>query len=166
MRDRYDEASEEVGLYRDLASAVLRSVAIAQPWREHLLAQLIVNRELTSRAVFMVVGPRLNRRGQAAFRVYEAELVNAGDETDDRVRFSPITLEDFIQAIAAAGARELASAHWERYCDFHCIYRLSMEELAGATSPVPARSSGTSAENSPASPTRRTLPSVRPRTAT
>lgn len=38
MRDRYNEASSQVRLYRDPDSAILRSLAIEQLWREHMLA--------------------------------------------------------------------------------------------------------------------------------
>ena len=58
-------------------SAILRSLALEQLWREHMTAQLAVDHGITSRAIFMVIGPRLNRRVQAACRVYAAELVDA-----------------------------------------------------------------------------------------
>jgi hypothetical protein len=81
MRDRYNEASRQVRLYRDPDSAILRSLAVEQLWREGMLAQLSVDCGVTPRAVFMAIGPRLNRRVQAAFRVYEAELTDA-DKTE------------------------------------------------------------------------------------
>ncbi len=70
MRERYDEASYQARLYREPDGAILRSLAIEQLWREHMLAQLSVDHGVTPRAVFMGIGPRLNRRVQAAFRVY------------------------------------------------------------------------------------------------
>jgi hypothetical protein len=39
-----------------------------------MLAQLAVDQGITDRAMFVVVGPRLNRRVQAACRVYANEL--------------------------------------------------------------------------------------------
>ncbi|MCK1367669.1 hypothetical protein [Bradyrhizobium sp. 62] len=163
-RDRYEEAAEEVQLYRNPASAMLRSLAIEQFWREHMLAQLIVDRELTSKAVFMAIGPRLNRRVQAAFRAYEAELLHE-DSAEDRVEFVPLTLESIIQAIASAGAIELATTLWERYCDFHRVYRLAVEELA--TPPASAQSEAAPSGGTPANPTaasaRRALPPARRR---
>lgn len=163
-RERYDEVSEDSCLYRDPASAVLRSVAIEQLWREHMLASQIVREKLTSKAVFMAIGPQLNRRVQAAFRIYEAELLDADDEAGNRVGFAPVTLEAFIQAIAAAGAGELATALWDRYCDFHRVYQLSREELVGMTSPTPAQSNATLGERPSNTPTRRALPPPRRRT--
>lgn len=131
MRDRYNEASRQVRLYRDPDSAILRSLAVEQLWREGMLAQLAVDNGVTPRAVFMAIGPRLNRRVQAAFRVYEAELIDADKREADRVAFAPLTLEAVIEAIAVAGASDLAQALWGRYCDFDQVYRLSMQELAG-----------------------------------
>ncbi|MFX8106702.1 hypothetical protein ABTK92_20750, partial [Acinetobacter baumannii] len=80
----------------------------------------------------MVIGPRLNRRVQAAFRVYEAELLDADQREPDRVAFAPLTLETVIEAVAAAGAPDLAQALWGRYCDLDQVYRLSMQEFAGS----------------------------------
>lgn len=132
MRDRYNEASRQVRLYHDPDSAILRSLAIEQLWREHLTATLAVANGVTSRAIFMAIGPRLNRRVQAAFRVYEAELLDADQRDPDRVAFAPLTLETVIEAVAAAGAPDLAQALWARYCDLDLVYRLSMQEIASA----------------------------------
>jgi hypothetical protein len=132
MRDRYNEASKQVRLYRNPDSTVLRSAPIEQLWREHMLAQLTVDNGVTSRAVFMAIGPQLNRRVQAAFRVYEAELVDADQPEAYRVAFAPLTLETVIEVIAAAGASDLAQALWARYCDLDQVYRLSMQEIVCA----------------------------------
>jgi len=96
-------------------------------WREK--SGLAVDNGVTPRAVFMGIGPRLNRRVQAAFKVYEAELADAGPGDPDRVSFTPVTLETVVEAIAVAGAGELAQTLWARYCDFARIYQLSMQEL-------------------------------------
>lgn len=131
MRDRYNEAASQVRLYHEPDSAILRSLAIEQLFREHMLGQLCVDQGITSRAIFMAIGPRLNRRVQAAFRVYEAELLDADQRDDDRVAFAPLTLETMIEAIATAGAADLAQALWGRYCDLDQVYRLSMQEFTG-----------------------------------
>ncbi len=130
MRDRYSEASRHVGLYRDPDSATLRSVAVEQLWREHMLAQLAVDNGVTPRALFTAVAPQLNRNAQLAFKIYEAELLDADQREPDRVAFVPLTLEAFIQAIAQAGACELAQALWGRYCDLGPVVRLAMQEFA------------------------------------
>jgi hypothetical protein len=113
MRDRYDEAARAVHLYTDPDIPILRSLALEQIWREHMLAQLAVDHGITSRAVFMTIGPRLNRRVMAAFRVYQNELIDLEQQDANRVSFEPITLEAFVDAINATGER---STH--HYNDF------------------------------------------------
>jgi len=130
MRSRFNEASHQVRLYRDHDSATLRSVAIEQLWREHMLSQLAVDNGVTPRALFTAVAPQLNRNVQVAFKAYEAELLDADQREPDRVAFVPLTLETFIQAIAQAGACELAQALWGRYCDLGPVVRLAMQEFA------------------------------------
>jgi hypothetical protein len=74
LRDRYDEASRQVNLYRDPDSPVLRTLALEQLWRELNLAQLAVDQGITSRAIFLAIGPKLNRRVMSAFRAFQGEL--------------------------------------------------------------------------------------------
>ncbi|MHC2584197.1 PGN_0703 family putative restriction endonuclease [Bradyrhizobium diazoefficiens] len=131
MRERYNEVSRQVLLYRDPNSAVLRSDAVEQLWRLHLLSQLAVDNGVTPRAVFLAVAPQLNTQVWGAFRVYQDELIEPKERGTDRVPFVPLTLETVIDTIAAVGASDLAQALWNRYCDFTEVYRLSMEELTG-----------------------------------
>jgi hypothetical protein len=130
MRDRYSQASKQVRLYRNPDSATLRSVAVEQLWREHMISQLAVDNGVTPRALFTAIAPQLNRNAQVAFKIYEAELLDADQREPDRVAFAPLTLESFIQAIAQAGACELAQALWGRYCDLGQVVRLAMQEFA------------------------------------
>jgi hypothetical protein len=132
-RDRYDEASSAVHLFRDPDSPLLRSLALEQFWREHMLAQLIVDHSIASRAVFMAIGPKLNRRVMTAFRVFQNELIEPEHQDPNRVAFEPLTLEAFIDAIRAAGATSLAQALWARYCDFERVYHLSLAEIGGTS---------------------------------
>jgi hypothetical protein len=131
MRERYSEVSRQDLLYRDPDSAVLRSDAVEQLWRLHLLSQLAVDNGVTPRAIFLAVAPQLNTQVWGAFRIYQDELIEPEDRGTDRVPFVPLTLETVIDTIAAVGASDLAQALWNRYCDFTEVYRLSMEELAG-----------------------------------
>lgn len=128
LRDRYDEASRAVGLFVDPDSPMLRSLALEQLWREHMLAQLTVDQGLTSRAMFIAIGPRLNRRVMAAFRVYANELIGADDQDANRVPFQAFTLESFIDALAEVGADSVARDLWGRYVDFERVYHLSLGE--------------------------------------
>jgi len=144
MRPRYDDASRAVKLYDNPDSLILRATPIEQIWREHMLAQLAVDNGVTPRAVFLAVGPELNRRVQGAFKVYQGELIDADRHDANGVPFVPMTLESVIAAIATAGAGELAHALWARYCDFQKVYDLALRELAGD---APASSSAQAQAN-------------------
>lgn len=133
MRPRYDEASRQVRLFKDPESQMLRSLALEQLWREHMLAQRTVDENIAARALFVAIGPRLNRRVNAALRVYETELINEEDRDYTRVGFKALTLEAVINALADAGALEIATALWRRYCDFERVYHFALHELAAAT---------------------------------
>lgn len=132
LRDRYDEVSRKSGLFVDADSPLLRSLALEQLWREHMLAQLTVDQGITPRAVFIAIGPRLNRRVQAAFKVYESELIDEEDRDDNRVAFKAITLEAIFEAMHEAGAKEIARDLWHRYADFERVYNLALGEFIDA----------------------------------
>lgn len=163
MRARYSEASRQVRLYRDPDSHILRSEAVEQIWRLHMLSQLCVDHRATPRAVFVTVSPSLNYQFQAALSAYEAELLDADQREPDRVAFAPLTLETVIEAIAAAGASDLAQALWGRYCDLDQVYRLAMQEFTADTiephSPLSANSSSADTPTLPR--TRRRMSSSR-----
>ena len=93
-----------------------------------MLAQLTVDQGLTPRAMFIAIGPRLNRRVMDAFRVYKNELINADDQDANRVPFQAFTLERFIDALAEAGADGIARDLWGRYVDFERVYHVSLAE--------------------------------------
>lgn len=157
MRDRYNEASKQVRLYDNADSLILRSTPIEQIWREHMLSQLAVDNGITPRAVFLAIGPKLNRRVQGVFRVYQGELIDADRQDADRVPFIPLTLETVIEAIAMAGATDHAQVLWDRYCDFDRVYRLSLQQLTGDASPAPADKPAQESSNPALPPTRRAL---------
>lgn len=141
LRPRYDEVSRESALFIDPESAMLRSLALEQLWREHMLAQLCVDQRLTSRALFVAIGPKLNRRVMAAFRCYQSELIPDHDLDDNRVPFAPLTLEAMFTAIELAGAKDLANNLHARYADFERVYRLCLEDLAPVPPSPPVRKS-------------------------
>ena len=127
-----------------------------------MLAQLVVDQGITSRGVFMAIGPRLNRRVMTAFKVYENELIHREDQDENRVGFEPVTLEAFVEAINAVGATKLASSLWQRYLDFGRIYDLALEEVGALPDPrtnssakknLPARSVDRSRRQLPVRPT-------------
>lgn len=129
-RDRYSEALHEVKLYKNPDSPILRSAPIEQLFREHAIAQLSVDNGIVPRAMFIAIGPRLNRRVQAAFRVYANELLPVDGTDPTRVAFQHFTLEAFIDAIDVAGDRETADRLWQRYCNFQRIYDAALNVLA------------------------------------
>lgn len=159
MRDRYNEASKEVRLYDNPDSLILRSAPVDQIWREGMLAQLAVDNGFTPRAIFLAIGPKLNRRVQGVFQVYQGELIDADRQDADRVPFIPLTLETVIEAIATAGATDHARVLWDRYCDFERVYRLSLQQLTGNTSPISTDSPAEDAQWSALPSTRRALAS-------
>ena len=129
-KPRQLEALREVGLYKDPDSPILRSGPIEQLSREHMTARLSVLNGAVPRACFVGIGPSLNRRVQAAFRVYANELL-ALDPTDgSQVPFHHFTLEAFIDAIDVAGDKDTADRLWRRYCDFRRIYDAALSALA------------------------------------
>lgn len=150
LRDRYDEVSRKSGLFVDPDSPLLRSLGLEQLWREHMLAQLTVDQGITPRAMFIAIGPRLNRRVMAAFRVYEAELIDPEDRDANRVAFQALTLESIFEAMEAAGAADVARDLWHRYADFERIYNLSLDEFK-LSGPHPSTASKSQASNEPAS---------------
>jgi hypothetical protein len=129
-RDRYDTALKEVRLYKDPNSPILRSTPVEQLAREHMLSQLAVDNGVTPRAMFIAIGPRLNRRVNAAFRVYANELLPVDDADPSRVTFRHFTLEAFIDAIDVAGDQSTADRLWQRYCNFQRIYDAALSVLA------------------------------------
>lgn len=132
-RERYEQAFKEVRLFKDPTSPILRSIPVEQLAREHCLSQLAVDNGVTPRAMFIGIGPRLNRRVQAAFFVYANELLPI-DETDrSRVGFQHFTLETFIDAIDVAGDGETADQLWKRYCDFQRVYDAALAVIAPKT---------------------------------
>ena len=163
MRDRYNEASKQVRLYDNPDSLILRSTPIEQIWREHMLSQLAVDNGITPRAIFLAIGPKLNRRVQGVFRVYQGELIDADRQDADRVPFIPLTLETVIEAMAAAGATDHAQVLWDRYCDFDRVYCLSLQQLTGDVSRTPADKPAQGSSSPALPPTRRALASTRAR---
>lgn len=154
-RPRYDEASRQSRLYQDPDSPALRSVALEQLWREHMLAQLAVDYRVANKAHFVAIGPRLNRRVAAAFTLYGNLLAEPEAEDELCVGFTALTLEAVLEAIAEAGADDLARQLWARYLDFDRVLDHALAPPAKpATRPrrLSAASSITKVRKAPATP--------------
>ena len=135
LRPRYDEASRQVRLFHDPDSSELRTVALEQLWREHMLSQLAVDHGAANKALFVAIAPRLNRRAMAALDLYASQLADLESEDELRVPFVALTLEACVEALATAGANELASQLHRRYLDFQRVFELA---LAPSAKPAPA----------------------------
>jgi hypothetical protein len=129
-KPRQLEALREVGLYKDPDSPILHSGPCEQLSREHMTAQLAVRNGAVPRACFVGICPSLNRRVQAAFRVYANELLPLDPADASQVPFHHFTLEAFIDAIDVAGDRDTADRLWQRYCNFQRIYDAAINVLA------------------------------------
>ena len=114
MRPRYDELSSSCGLFKDGASQALRANPLQQLWRQHMLAQVMVDERLYSTGCFVIVAPRLNERVVRAVRLYRAHLT----ETPGKVPFADLSLEAVIAALRDSGASDIAKVLYERFCDF------------------------------------------------
>lgn len=114
-RGRFDELSTMSGLFIDPDNPALRNNPFQQLWREHLLAFTMLDRGLYDEGSFVVIAPRLNWHAQNAVTAY-ARLLNS--ESGKGPGFLSITLERFIEALAAAGEPEFATSLHQRYCDF------------------------------------------------
>ena len=96
-----------------------------------MLAQLVVDQAVTGRALFVAIGPSLNRRFTAACRLYAAELVDPAPKDDtDRVGFSVFTLETVVAALEASGADSLARALHDRYLAFDRVLATALDGIA------------------------------------
>lgn len=154
-RERYDQAFKEVHLFKDPNSPILRSVPVEQLAREHCLSQLAVDNGVTPRAMFIGIGPRLNRRVQAAFVVYASELLPTNETDRSRVAFRHFTLEAFIDAIDVAGDQATADRLWQRYCNFQRIYDAALNVLAPRLNSEAAGASHVASKEGRAGGTRR-----------
>lgn len=120
LRDRYEELTEDCGLYADPSDPELRANPCQQLWREHMLAQCLISHRLYDRGVFVCLAPRLNEPVRRACARYDAKLA----DREDACRFEARTLEEVIEAIRLAGSVEYAAGLYERYCDFTPVHAL------------------------------------------
>ncbi len=124
---RYDELAEKSGLFIAPANPVLRTNPLQQFFREHLLAQTMIDNGLYEEGHFVVIAPSLNHHAQNATAAYAGQL---REQSDGRVFFHNITLERFIDAVREAGDADHAAALHRRYTDFWLVdSELGLETL-------------------------------------
>ncbi|WP_020173728.1 PGN_0703 family putative restriction endonuclease [Methyloferula stellata] len=118
LRPRYDELSRETGLFVDADNAELRTNPLQQLWREHCLAQIMIQNGLYDEGYFVLIAPRLNHLVQSAANGYVRQLK---EPVAGLVPFINVTLETVIEAMKEAGATSEASTLYRRYCDFWLV---------------------------------------------
>jgi hypothetical protein len=114
LRPRYVELAEACELFVDHAAEALRQSPLQQLFREHLLAQSLLDNRLYHEGYFTVIAPSLNCHvwdAVAAYQTYLRECVAR------KVRFSSFTLETLIETIRLCD-QEHANALHHRYCDW------------------------------------------------
>lgn len=126
MNTRYDELAPASGLYHEPMHAFLRVNPLQQLFREHLLAQAALMRGDWAEAHFVVIAPRGNHLVQQGCTRYASFLATPGE---GQVPFRAIELEQFIEALGWAGARDEAVALHQRYCDWTRIDAVVEEAL-------------------------------------
>jgi hypothetical protein len=139
-RPRYDELSQSCGLFQDPGASALRDHPIEQLWREHMLAQSMLDAGLYDEGCFVLISPKHNRLTQDAGDLYLEQLREPGD---GKVRFFSLTLEQLIAAIRLCDPEHAKALH-RRYCDwwlldgelelcapkFNCGKRLRLKKTA------------------------------------
>jgi len=118
LHARYDELAKISGLFNDPSDAALRRNPLQQCFRQHCLAQAMLLRDVADVGIYMFIAPRLNHLAQNAAEAYAGHLDGHGP---GRVPFVAITLENLIEAIAAAGDPDHAHLLHRRYTDWHQI---------------------------------------------
>lgn len=121
LNPRYAALSQASGLYKEPAHAALRVNPLQQLFREHLLAQAAVMRGDYAEAYFVQIAPRHNHLIQSAATLYKSFLAPVGD---GHVPFVNIELEQVIEAYGWAGEHDLATALWQRYCDWWQVHEI------------------------------------------
>jgi hypothetical protein len=117
LKPRYDELSEASGLFTDPTAMAFRTNPLQQLWREHLLAQSMIDNGLYGEGYIVVIAPALNYHVQDATEAYQAQL---REPEDGKVRFVNLTLEDVIEVIRLSDPEHADALH-RRYCDFWLV---------------------------------------------
>ena len=124
-RARYDECSRSSGLFLDPDAPALRRAPLQQFWREHLLAQTLIDTGLYDAGAFILIAPKLNADVQRAAATYQTHLAPTAANDTRKAGFLNVTLEQAIDALRHAGAAEQAQALYDRYLDFGEVHALA-----------------------------------------
>jgi hypothetical protein len=117
LKPRHAELSHASNLYVDPAAAPLRANPLQQFWREHLLAQSMIDNGLYDEGYLVTIAPALNYHVQDAAEAYHAQL---REPENGKVRFIYLTLEDVIEVIRLSDPAHAEALH-HRYADFWLV---------------------------------------------
>src|SRR3984893_7966409 len=81
---------------------------LQQLWREHLLAQSMIDNGLYDEGYFVTIAPALNYHVQDAAEAYQAQL---REPEDGKVRFVNPSLEDVIEVIRLSDPAHAEALH-------------------------------------------------------
>ena len=135
LRPRYDELSQTSELFIDPADPALRTNPLQQFWREHPLAQTMLDAGHYEEGFFIAIAPKLNHHAQKAADAYRKQLRDAGNS---KVRFIGLTLEEVIDTIRESDAAHADALH-ERYCNFWRVDReleARLQQIGAPKKPV------------------------------
>jgi hypothetical protein len=105
------------GLFTEPAAAALRTNPLQQFWREHLLAQSMIDHGLYDEGCLVTIAPALNYHVQAAAEAYQAQL---REPEDGKTHFANLALEDVIEVIRLSDPEHAEALH-RRYCNFWLV---------------------------------------------
>jgi hypothetical protein len=118
LKPRYDELAENSCLFVEPGDPALRANPLQQLFREHLLAQSMIENGLYAEGHFVLIAPELNHPAQNAAVAYAEHLREPGE---GRITFQNVTLEKIVDAFREAGQAEHAAALHRRYLDFWLV---------------------------------------------
>jgi hypothetical protein len=125
--DRLTEIAVGSDLFADVEMSGLWRNPLQQLFREHCLAQSMLDRGLADVGIFVLIGPEHNHLIQQAAGAY-ATYLNGPHQA--RAHFVNITLERVIETYAAIKMETFARMLHRRYCDFWLLDgELALDDL-------------------------------------
>lgn len=140
--ERYTDLAVSSGLFADVDLTGLWRNPVQQLFREHCLAQTILDTDLADVGLFVLLAPALNHLAHEAAKAYATYLA---PPRTGHAQFITLTIDRTIEAIAAAGLGAYAQQLHRRYLDFWQVDgELALEDLPdpfidppGTTAPSP-----------------------------
>lgn len=115
---RHAVIAEAAGLLVETEDPTLGLNPVQQLFREHCLAQAIIDNGRADAGIFVLLAPGLNHLVQDMGQTYARKLAPAAK---GKVTFECVTLERAVQALAIIGLVSHAQALYRRYLDFRLI---------------------------------------------